>query len=717
MSRRSHWISLIVLVLLVSLALVSCNQSQKPKDQSQQQQPPSASKETTQQPPPPTGTTDKEKPTTPSAGNEQPQSPEKKQTSEPGKTADNQKSCEASQPVGITPTTPETTAVAGDIKNPDTLITADISDIDSLDPAFVYDTSSGEVLFHTYDNLLAYDGPHPDKFKTMLATTIPSVQNGCIKENPDGSVVISFPIRTGVKFHDGSELTPEDVAYSFQRLLTFDRSGGPSWLLLTPLLGVNSIEDLAKQIEAKATGKNTKDLDFKKLGADSLKQACERVLGAIQVNGDKVEFHLPTPFPPFFAVIAQSASWAAVISKKWAIAQGAWDGNCADWVNYHDPQKEKDPLYDKINGTGPFKLDYWDHKTGDISIVRNDDYWSGPAKLKKVIIKKVNEWSTRKLMLENGEADIATVDRQYIDQVDGMKGVRLIRGQIRMILNYIFMNQAIKAEGNDYIGSGKLDGNGIPPDFFKDVHVRRGFNYVFDWETYIREVQKNEAEQAKGPIPRGVPFYNPEQKTYHLDLKEAETHFKEAWGGKLWDKGFKLTAVYVSGGDDAKSALEIIRRNLQQVNPKFVIEIANVEWSTFLSKSVEGSMPLYLGGWQEDYHDAHNWVFPVMHSKGTYSEHLGIGTQYDDEMASAIKTFDDAKRQQVYNQLQQQAYEDAIAIFMVQPLGRHYQRRWVDGYYYNPIWPGRNFYVMSKKPDAHPNQEYIKELNLEIKEW
>jgi len=128
-------------------------------------------------------------------------------------------------------------------------------------------------------------------------------------------------------------------------------------------------------------------------------------------------------------------------------------------------------------------------------------------------------------------------------------------------------------------------------------------------------------------------------------------------------------------------------------------------------------MPVYIGGWQEDYHDAHNWVFPVMHSKGTYSEHLGIGTKYDDEMASAIKTFDEAKRQQLYNQLQQQAYEDAVAIFMVQLLGRHYQRRWVDGYYYNPIWPGRNFYVMSKKPDARPNQEYIKELNLEVKEW
>ena len=31
------------------------------------------------------------------------------------------------------------------------------------------------------------------------------------------------------------------------------------------------------------------------------------------------------------------------------------------------------------------------------------------------------------------------------------------------------------------IGSCKLDGNGIPPDFFSDVHVRKAFNYCFDF--------------------------------------------------------------------------------------------------------------------------------------------------------------------------------------------------------------------------------------------
>ena len=31
---------------------------------------------------------------------------------------------------------------------------------------------------------------------------------------------------------------------------------------------------------------------------------------------------------------------------------------------------------------------------------------------------------------------------------------------------------------NPYIGSNKLDGNGVPPTFFDDVHIRRGFACV-----------------------------------------------------------------------------------------------------------------------------------------------------------------------------------------------------------------------------------------------
>jgi peptide/nickel transport system substrate-binding protein len=362
-------------------------------------------------------------------------------------------------------------------------------------------------------------------------------------------------------------------------------------------------------------------------------------------------------------------------------------------------------------------LEKWDHATGDISLVRNDSYWRGPAKLARIVIKKVNEFSTRKLMLQNGDADIATINRAFVDQVDGTPGVRLIKGQVRMSLGFILFNQKTKVEGNPYLGSGQLDGKGIPPDFFSDIDVRKGFNYAFDWETFIREAIKNEAEQARGPIPRGVPYFNPENPVYRLDLQKAEEHLKRAWGGQVWERGFKFTAPYLVDDQASKILFEILRRNLQRLNPKFDFETVNLEWSTLLKQSVEGTIPLYSAAWLEDYHDAHNWVFPLMHSQGNYSASMNLGGKYDALVDQGINELDSQKRQAIYYELQRLAYEDAIAIWTDQPLGRHYQQRWVDGYYFNPIWPGRNFYPLSKKPDAKPNMQYINQLGLVVEEW
>jgi ABC-type transport system substrate-binding protein len=41
---------------------------------------------------------------------------------------------------------------------------------------------------------------------------------------------------------------------------------------------------------------------------------------------------------------------------------------------------------------------------------------------------------------------------------------------------------------NPYLGSNKLDGNGIPSDFFQDVHIRRAFAYCFDWQPIVDDV-------------------------------------------------------------------------------------------------------------------------------------------------------------------------------------------------------------------------------------
>ena len=126
------------------------------------------------------------------------------------------------------------------VKNPDTYVAVSFGDWDTFDYAWAYDTSSFEVIFNVYEPLIFFDGGRMDRFAPMLATAVPSVQNGLL--SPDGKTY-TFPIRQGVKFHDGSPLTAEDAAYSLQRFLLTDRDGGPSSLLSERILGVTCPRD------------------------------------------------------------------------------------------------------------------------------------------------------------------------------------------------------------------------------------------------------------------------------------------------------------------------------------------------------------------------------------------------------------------------------------------------------------------------------------------
>jgi peptide/nickel transport system substrate-binding protein len=42
-------------------------------------------------------------------------------------------------------------------------------------------------------------------------------------------------------------------------------------------------------------------------------------------------------------------------------------------------------------------------------------------------------------------------------------------------------------------------------------------------------------------------------------------------------------------------------------------------------------------------------------------------------------------------------YENAPAIRLAVTTGRHYEQRWVNGWYYNPVYPGTYFYPLSEQ--------------------
>jgi peptide/nickel transport system substrate-binding protein len=578
----------------------------------------------------------------------------------------------------IMPTIATTTTPAKpEIKNPNIMIEATIGEPETLDPAWAYDTASGEIIFNIYETLIFFDREKVDQFIPLIAKEVPSFENGLVKDN---GLTIIFPIREGIKTHDGGVITPEDVEYSFERAMIQERDGGPVWMLLEPLLGVETLADL---------GNLSNPEDAARIG--------EMIDKAVEVEGNNVVFHLKRPFPitTFFQILSQT--WSSIVDKECAIKHGAWPGKKDNWLEvfakYHNPEVPE--LQEADCGSGPFMLEKWEHGK-EVSLIRFNEYWRGPAKLERAVIKKVDEWSTRKLMFLKGDADIIYVPRQYMKELEGAEGVRVITNLPTLTIDALFFTFEIDPN-SPYIGSGKLDGKGIPPDFFKDINVRKAFAYAFDWDTYIKEAWMGEAEHIPGPIPKGLPFFNPDQPKYEFNLTKAEEYFKKAWNGEVWEKGFYLEILYNVGNVPRKTAAEILKENIESLNPKFKIYIRAVEWPTYLRAMVKGQLPVFLIGWLADYPDPHNFVHPFMHSSGAFSAWQKYSNPKVDELIEkGITETDPAKRREIYYELQRIYYEDVPSVVLEQPLARHYERDWVQGWYYNPIYPGIYFYALSK---------------------
>ena len=583
-----------------------------------------------------------------------------------------------------------------EIKNPDTYVYLSIGEADTLDPGYAYDSASGEILTYVYENLIAYDGANMQAFIPVLATEVPTVENGLIQNNATTYV---FPIRPGVKFHNGNDLTPEDVEYSFERNILFDPANGPQWMIIEALFNFQTLDDLvADKVGTPLTemvdenGNLIHPDDAAKL-IEFYQQVIDPV---IEVQNGSVVFHLVRPFAPFLYIFPKHAYWSSILDKETCVEWGCWDGNADGWWKYYNVKKESSPLYDKANGTGPFKMTEWDRTQQKTNLDRFDDYWGEKAKIARVIDWGIDEWSTRRAMLEAGDADQIYMPTQYLDQIKDMKDVKIEKGE-RITVTAFHFNWTVD-KTSDFLGSGTLDGNGIPPDFFSDIHCRRAFSYAFDYDTLIEQVLLGYGKRLPSVIPSGMLGYNPNLPMFEFDLAKAEEEFKKAWDGKVWENGFKLTLLFNTGNDVRQTACEMFKENIESLNPKFKIEVQGVQWPNYLDAYKSGKLPAFVIGWIADYPDPHNFIFTYFHSNGVYGGPQGEAyikfaqENLDPKIEAAIAETDAAKRQTMYEEIQKIAYENALGISFYQPIELYPMRTWVKGWEFNPMQSGETNY-------------------------
>ena len=596
-------------------------------------------------------------------------------------------------------------------------------DTDTLDPAWNYESAGDAVILNVYEQLVTYNGADATSFVPALATdwTI----------SDDGMTYV-FNIRQGVKFHNGADMTAEDVAYSLQRGVLQGGGWSPQWLYTEAMFGTG-IYDIAELVDESG------DLDDDPEGLqaadpDKLLAACEAVQNAIVADdaAGTVTINLIQSWGPLIATLAQS--WGSIIDKDWAIDNGTWDGDCATWQNYYGITSEDAPLREVMNGTGPYMLDHWTPGEETV-LVANPNYWrveqnvpvfeGGPTgpQVERIVKKLVGEWGTRFAMLQAGDADFVYVPRENVSQVDPMVGelcewsvedaafncaptdnpdapLRLFKGHPSVVRTDAFFTFNINTDGgNPYVGSGELDGNGVPADFFSDEHVRKAFNYCFDWDAFIADALAGEAVQNVGYLIPGMLGYQPDGPHYTYDPDKCAEEMALAWDGKVAENGFRMQIGYNTGNVTRQTIAQILQANFSDIDPNYNIEIIGLPWPSFLAAIRGKRLPLYISGWMEDIHDPHNWAQPFL--VGTYASRQAMPDWMIDEfqegVSAGVSASDPAERAKIYQDLTQLDYDYAPAIRLAVATGRHYEPRWVTGWYYNPIYGADSHYYTTGK--------------------
>jgi len=225
---------------------------------------------------------------------------------------------------------------------PDTLRVVSGNVPRTLNPILATQTVEASIARLTTDILVSCD-PNGN-FVPKLAREVPSRANGGI--SADG-LTITYHLRPGVLWQDGVPFTSRDVKFTYDAIMN-------------PNNDVISRHgyDIVQRVET----------------PDPL----------------TVVFHLKHPFAPFVSVVFGESDSVYGILPAHVLAK---------YPSLNDVPYNSAPI-----GTGPFKFVRWVH--GDrIEFVRNDHYFLGAPKIKRIIWRLVPDENTEMQLMRTHEAD------------------------------------------------------------------------------------------------------------------------------------------------------------------------------------------------------------------------------------------------------------------------------------------------------------------------
>ncbi len=610
-----------------------------------------------------------------------------------------------------------------------------------LDPILASDPAGKSVIRNVMETLV-YPHPHEDgAFIPLLATGW--------RTSEDGRTYI-FSIRRGVRFSNGDALTASDVAYSLQRLLLASPPGGPQRLLLQPLLGLQAtavITDGAETItgtvefdgEQAAQMAPAADIvahldDGRYVGdraavaanvpAGTLQALCREIQSAIRANNAEgtLTITLAQPWRPLLSIMSQT--WTSTVDRQWAVERGAWDGGCDTWQRWYALESHESALANTILGTGPYVLDYWAPSAEHV-LLANAEYWRGensmwdggpfgaPA-LDSVRVMYDAEAGNRWNLLESGIAQSATLPTEeaisaqlQVDltcdwqtqecrpEEDGDAPLRQIQNVPLWQQQALVFNFDIAGDENAFLGSGQFDGDGIPPDFFGDEHVRRGFAHCLNERTLIDVGLGGAGVSVEGLVPAFIRGASPEFDDLRFGLQRCSEELALAWDGALSNTGFRLQAPYLATDPLQEAVVETLASNLRAVNPAYQIESVGLPASLIELAVQEHRSPLAVVQWTPEIPDPHYWLAPAFDGEIAAYQRLPVElrVQAQDIMTAIREGEDGSALDDAYVDLNRFHAQHVPFVLLPRSSTTIYQQRSLETWFYNAADPLPYYYA------------------------
>lgn len=256
------------------------------------------------------------------------------------------------------------------------LVIAIEGSVSSMDPMNIPDTNAISATRGVYETLVKFD--EKNELTGGLAESW---------EVSDDSLVYTFHLREGIKFHDGTDFNAAAVEANYERVMNPD----------------NNLSQRRRFVIAKDDGSET-------MRIESVKATDEKT----------VVFTLTEQWSPFINRMTQFCIISPAALEKY--------GN--------------DIMYNAC-GTGPYTIVEWEE--GDhTAMKRNDDYWGEKPGVDTITIKEVPEAGSRTAMLQTGEADfIYPTPSDQIDAIKGTDDINVMTADSN-IMRYVTLNTELK---------------------------------------------------------------------------------------------------------------------------------------------------------------------------------------------------------------------------------------------------------------------------------